>query len=139
MSYTSLGTALYTLLNDASFKTSAGIAAVYNYGKRDITTYPILTIVASGHKNDFLTTVANKRTYVYTVRALVRAPNDSDSEVLIRSITDAVINRIEANYSLSGACEWMTPTSASLSWSTDDQPVRYADITVEINVRYTRP
>lgn len=136
--YTSIGTALYTLLNDSTFKTDNSIAVVYNYAERELVTYPAITIVALGHDGSFADTSANIRVYSYVIRVLVRAGDESISEATTRTLVDAVINRLESNLTLTGACDYMTPSSASYSWSNDDIPVRYADITVQIRKRYIR-
>ena len=133
MTYVSLGLALETILN-----TIVEFNAVYNYEPKELLKYPTATVTALSHEDIFSDTATNTRVFTFTIRLYYRTDLEDDAESILRDLADKVIVALEADPTLSGACDFAKPTKASWTYSEREVPVRIVEMTIDINKRVPR-
>ncbi len=133
MSYATIGSALKTLLD-----TIGDFNVVYNYEPKELLKYPCGTVTASGHSDEFASTASNQRTFRFAIRLYYRTDTAEDAEGILRTLTDTVITTVEGDPTLSGACDFARPLSATWIYQEREVPVRVCDLGIECLVRLPR-
>lgn len=133
MGYVSIANQLVTLLQQIT-----DLAVVYDYDEPDLKQFPAATVQAQGHQNRFHDTAANDRRYEFLIRLYYRLDNDQDAETILRSLTDQVIAKLEANVSVSGVWEIAEPSSGLFLKDKRENPVQIVELTVSLRSRVLR-
>ena len=114
--------------------TAASVAVVYAYPTSTEDDYPAVSVLGAENESEFgngAPSNANVQTVVFTVRVLytVSDENQQEAEEKIDTVLDELMALFSNPNSLSPACDWVEPASAS--WAYQDRGnglVRIADI-----------
>lgn len=131
--YTTIGSAIKTILDGIT-----EFNVVYNYEPKELLKYPAGTVTAQAHNNEFASTRSNVRVYTFNIRLYFRTDTAEDAEGILRGLTDKVIEAIEADVTLSGACDYAFPISADWSFVEREVPLRAVSITINASQRDPR-
>jgi|SRR3990172_39566 len=134
MGYTTIGQALFDIL-DALVGSALKIA--YNYEPKTLEKYPSATVVALSHSNVYNDTAANRREMVFTIRIYYRT-EETDYENAMRASVDTIIESIEADPTLGGACDFAEPTESRWLFQEREVPVRVCEMTINCIFRKNR-
>ena len=107
------------------------IAFVYDYHKLGLAGYPSATFEPSSLSSQFLTTRENERTYVFDIVIHQELESITRDEAIASLVTvsDAVIDMFDRDYSLGGAIEYMEAVPAEFGEiATPDGIIAYAKI-----------
>ena len=132
MGYTTIGTALFNKVDAVS-----DLDFTYNYEPKELAKYPCATVSALSHANTFADTAANRREMVFIIRVYFRT-DQTDYERIMRTTVDAIMEAVETDPSLSGACDFAEPSEAKWFFQEREVPVRVCEITVNCVFRKNR-
>ena len=141
--YTQIKSALTELLTNSSL-----FQQVYDYEPASLEAFPCATITAQSSQSSDLATgtimgPTQLDTYTFSIRiyyALTTAEDEQannarqTAETVILAKTDALIDLLGANRSLGGMCQKLKPIATTIGETQREQVVKYADITVQVDV-----
>jgi hypothetical protein len=132
MSYEDIGNAIYSMLGGIT-----EFDIVYNYEPNELKKFPCATVSALSHANTFNDTAANRREFLFVVRVYFRR-DMTDYENVMRKVVDLIITTIEADPSLTGACDFAEPTESKWLFQEREVPVRVCEVTINAIKRLNR-
>ena len=116
----------------------ASSGAVFNYevDPAQVLTDPFVIVIASGNESDFGNTVENRRVYSFTIRVYLERQSRSpeDTETLMVSIIDDLIDKIDQDQTLTGSALIIKAAPSSWGYVLSDKEYRVADVVVEATV-----
>lgn len=123
----------------AVLQTVSELEAVYGKEEKALSKFPSACVSAKEHTSHFYTVGSggrNEREYQHYVRVYFRTDeaNDIDYEDILESIADKIVQALESNITLNGACNWAIPTSGIWRFSEKESPVRVFDLVITSNV-----
>lgn len=141
--YTQIKSALKTLLDGSSL-----FQQVYDYEPASLEAFPCATISAQASQSSDLATgtlmgPTQLDTYTFGIRiyyAMTKAEDDQlndarqTAEAVILEKTDALIDLLGANRTLGGTCQKIKPVATTIGETQREQVVKYADVTVQVDV-----
>jgi|SRR5581483_10907864 len=133
MSYITIGTEIYNLLN-----TITQINILYQHEPKELKEYPAVTISALGHKNIPHDTAGNVRQFQFMIRAYYRTDIAGDAESILRDLADKIITKLEGSVSLNGSCDYTRATEAKYFFGEKEVPMRWVEIMIEAVKRVNR-
>lgn len=130
MGYETIAGSLENIINSVD-----GVAVVYDHEAKELGKYPAVTIIAMGHQNEYNDLQANKHSYNFAIRVYYRTDDAATAESTVRGIVDAIIEAVETDTTLSGACDFARPTSSTWAFGEREVPVRFAQVNVTARLR----
>lgn len=109
--FNTIRTAIKTLLTTL-VGSGLPLVAVYDYHEANMTGFPAITFDISDVTNDFLTNSENVRRYswkIYIYQQISSVVTLAEAVRILDATSDAVINAIEQNYTLSNAVDYCRP------------------------------
>jgi hypothetical protein len=133
----------YKTVKDAIVTTLQGVTSlkiVYGKEEKAIKKFPAACVSAKEHNNIYNDLAGNSRSVVHYIRLYFRTDetNDPDYEDILESVADEVINALEHDVTLGGACEFTKPTNGVWGNADKEVPVRMLEITLESRKREVR-
>lgn len=127
MNYTTIGEGIKTKLEAID-----EIVEVFNYPApaTAFTKYPAANIRMMGHMNEIRSMGSNDTNYKFAIDLVYKSENAEDSETILRQVTDLIIDAIENDVTIGGACHRSRATTASVSFPTEPLPLHV--VTIEI-------
>lgn len=145
MSWSTLNTNLYNLLNDN--KTALGLQEMYSYPELAFVGYPAAHMNPSEQENDYETTSENMRTYAFKLRLFETIKDQGIDAALttLRTVADNVIDKIDQenelnsgmtiNANLPARYTFINIVATPSNWGqTDDEQLVFNELTVRIKV-----
>lgn len=140
MKYNEITDAIKTLLDENS--EDLGIQEVFSTLPDGMTKYPCVVILPTGHTGEYRDMRDNVRNYLFLIRIYgnLEDSNESEVQVMVRDITDGIINLLEGNtnLSLSGTCDYATVPSNAFRFESTPARLYLGEITYRVRVRYNR-
>jgi len=133
MTYTSIASAIIAILN-----TVTELSQVNSDPNSEITEYPCAILTTMGHEDRYLNYNSNDRKYIFMVTIMFRVEVGGTTEDVMRDVVSKVVQAIEAQVLLGGACDMLEPTKATWGWDNRDVPRRICEIEVAVRKRETR-
>jgi hypothetical protein len=99
----------------AKLQTITELQVVFDYHTSNLTGFPCVTFEPSSNENVFYTNTDNLRSYVFDI-IVYQEFNTISRETaigILRQTVDAVIASFDADYNLSGACDFCMPIPSS--------------------------
>lgn len=116
MTFVALSTAIKTKLEAVT-----ALKKVYDYHTSNLDGFPAASFEPSSHENAFYTNDDNLRSYVFDI-IIYQEFNTVTRSVAIgylKAAVDAVITAFDADYNLSGACDFCMPIPSNFGEITD--------------------
>ncbi len=120
------------------------VQEAYDYEEANLAGTPAVSITASDNESDYATTTENQRIYAFDIRCFVKRANpvsDRNAEIATRQLVDAVLNKLDKNYQLSGIVntsghEFLFMRAAPSAWgyAGREDEYRVAEIKVKCHV-----
>lgn len=131
--YNNVATQLISILQAVT-----SLNAVYDGEQKELANYPAACVSFVGHTNRINDTGGNRRTVSYMIRIYYRSADATDAEQTVRNVADDVLEALEANVTLNGACDWATATAGKGFYAERELPVRGIEITLDANLHVLR-
>ncbi len=124
-------------------KTVSEIKTVYGKEEKSLANFPAACVSAKEHASRFNSvgqSGSNERHYQHYVRVYFRTDekNDPDYEDVLENVVDKVVQAIESNPTLNGACAFAIPSSGIWRFGEKETPVRIFELVVTSTVYVRR-
>lgn len=109
------------------------LTVVYGYEKGELPSYPAATIYSAEYNPEWADTTSDRDTVIFTIHLYQEIDNQTPekSETIVDNMLTKIVQGLQANYTLSGACDIMR-VRAVKGWINREVTNRAATITVAL-------
>lgn len=121
----------------AAIPSGAGelIQAVYGYERSTFAGFPAVVVTPSDNEADYASTVSDKVTFIFKVRAYYPIGKEADQEAAegaLEEVVDELLDLFRNRSILGSACEWVVPAPGTWFYEERSEvPYRAAEITLK--------
>ena len=124
MSYTAITNTIYAKLQEVT-----ALNSVFNYEPKESDAYPYACVSPLSNSDEVFDSASNRLSYQIMIRIIDFNKQSATMESSIRSLVDAVLDKLRANQLLDGNCHFMK-IDVKWGYSQDEVPARVAELIV---------
>lgn len=136
--FATLKSSIKTIIENQTTYFASGSVFGYEPEIGDVAYDPWAVIVPDGNENRYATTSENRRTYSFLIRVFVErnSRGNSDAEDTMTSIIDALLDALDADYTLSGTALYMSASPSAWGYVYGEKEYRTADLILQVKTDY---